>query len=799
MTPEQGDLDHHCRSWDPGVVAGPIADAAGDFWKCRGRAVPISAPEATESWLTVYRALLASHLSTTHRLGNLQIGVRLATTCTEAERLLGLAFAPLPDALRPVSRGGVHGRALAILGTVLPIPLATPEGESLLAALGGSTPDCLYPDVELVADTIGAHSEHFYGLGRPSDMKGLLFRYANRDVTKPLTLDDTASRPLRMLNNSGLVGGIDGTRLPLQRLHYDKRHRQWRPYTTWEYVVVGVAGKPSVVVSIRVGRESDAVVQEVVHDMAAAGVDSPFVLCHDGLATYKGDPFLLACLVYGFEPHEVNFVWENPAEAGINQLKSRWPYPCPKKHFGMAASDAVQEILDPVRGSSFAPGRGRGGFSEATLFLGNCRDLQPARVEGGAVYHNGVRIPVVGVPDGTPVLTGLRFDQIDVIGLDQTVEAHALAISLEGPSGTPQDWDLSMGITGVRSLGSTTLLSKHGRLMPLNEPTRLDLLPLPEAVPTTLAARLDLELARADARKPPLPPDQVDSPTDTTDDPEARAPIESVVGHGQEESDHGALMEVLDLPLDVGTPDADSTNRAAGVLSPPHEATAPSASPPCSMEDSFVPGTIPMWPHRREIQVVRRDSGPANRLGPLGAVAEEVAHAPFVPALPRWFGHPELQGAATTRGLVSGSRSLGVVLTGHEDGTLRSHTIISSATFQQVACQPLPGAPCPQVDPAGRPALRALTSAVDSAIRLLNGAAAAPLMTSKAPAILDAVQQAQLAAAALRDLHCGRTQFAFDWDGVLDDLWVAEDFLRATNERSALKTLTPVRTRLPRA
>lgn len=171
--------------------------------------------------------------------------------------------------------------------------------------------------------------------------------------------------------------------------------------------------------------------------------------------------------------------------------------------------------------------------------------------------------------------------------------------------------------------------------------------------------------------------------------------------------------------------------------------------------------------------MVRRDSDPADRLGPLGAVAEEVAHAPFVPALPRWFGHHELQRAATTDGLVSGSRSLGVVLTGHDAGTTRSHTIISSATFQQVACQPLPGAPCPKVDPAGRPALRALTSAVDLALQLLKGAAAAPLMTSKAPKILDAVQQAQLAADALRDLHCRRAHFSFDWDGVLDDLWLA--------------------------
>ena len=92
-----------------------------------------------------------------------------------------------------------------------------------------------------------------------------------------------------------------------------------------------------------------------------------------------------------------------------------------------------------------------------------------------------------------------------------------------------------------------------------------------------------------------------------------------------------------------------------------------------------------------------------------------------------------------------------------------------------------------------------LTSAVDSAVQLLKGAAAAPLMASKAPTILDAVQAAKLAADALRDLHCGRTHFSFDWDGVLDDLLVAEDFLRAANEVSALKTLTPLRTRLPRA
>ncbi len=471
VTPNHGDLDHRCRSWDSSVVGRQIADAAEDYWKCRGRALRMPDPEAGESWLTVYRALLARHLSMADRLDNVQIGVRLATTCAEAERLLALTSSPLPNALQCVSKGGVHGRALAILGTVLPIPLATPEGESLLATVGGSTPDRLYPDVELVADTIGSHAGHYRGLSRPIDMKGVLYRYTRRDVRKPLTLDDTASRPLRTLNSSGLVGGIDGTRLPVQRLHYDRHRRQWRPYITWEYVVVGVAGRPSVVVSIRVGRESDAVVQEVVHDMAATGVEAPFILCHDGLATYKGDPFLLACLTYGFEPHEVNFVWEDPAEAGINQLKSRWPEPCPKNHFGVAASDAVQEILDPVRGSLFVPGRGRAGFSEATLFLANCRNLQPARVEGGAAYHEGVRIPVVGVPDGTPVLTGLRFDQIDLVGLDQTVEAHALAISLDGPSGTPEDWDLYMGITGVRSLGVTTLLRRHGRLMPLNEPT----------------------------------------------------------------------------------------------------------------------------------------------------------------------------------------------------------------------------------------------------------------------------------------------------------------------------------------
>ena len=596
-----------------------------------------------------------------------------------------------------------------------------------------------------------------------------------------------------------MVGGIDGTRLPVQRLHYDRHRRQWRPYITWEYVVVGVAGRPSVVVSIRVGRESDAVVQEVVHDMAAAGVGAPFILCHDGLATYKGDPFLLACLTYGFEPHEVNFVWEDPAEAGINQLKSRWPERCPKNYFGVAASDAVQEILDPVRGSSFVPGRGRAGFSEATLFLANCRNLQPARIEGGAAYHEGVRIPVVGVPDGTPVLTALRFDQIDLVGLDQTVEAHALAISLDGPSGTPEDWGLYMGITGVRSLGVTTLLRRHGRLMPLNEPTHLALLPLPESAPTTLAARLDLELARADARKPPLPPDQVDSSNDRADDPGAGAPTESVAVQGEVESDQGTPAEVLDLPLNSGAPAADSVDRDAGPLPKGHEPTAPSAPLPCSTSDSFVPSTSPLWPPRREIRVVRRDSGLAHLLGPLGTVAEEVAHAPFVPALPRWFGHPELQRAATKQGLVSGSRTLAVVMTGHDAGTLRTHTIISSATFQQVAFQPLPGAPWPLVDPAGRPALMALTSAVDSAIQRLKGAAAAQPMTSKAPTILDAVQAAKLAADALRNVHCGRTHFSFDWDGVLDDLWVVEDFLRAANEASALKTLTPLRTRLPRA
>lgn len=59
--------------------------------------------------------------------------------------------------------------------------------------------------------------------------------------------------------------------------------------------------------------------------------------------------------------------------------------------------------------------------------------------------------------------------------------------------------------------------------------------------------------------------------------------------------------------------------------------------------------------------------------------------------------------------------------------------------------------------------------------------------------------QAQMAADALRELHCGRTRFSFDWDGVLDDLRVTHGFVRAANGVSALNTLTPLRTRLPRA
>ena len=48
VTPRGGDLDHRCCSWDPGVLAGPIADAAGASWRCCGFAMRISAPGSTE-------------------------------------------------------------------------------------------------------------------------------------------------------------------------------------------------------------------------------------------------------------------------------------------------------------------------------------------------------------------------------------------------------------------------------------------------------------------------------------------------------------------------------------------------------------------------------------------------------------------------------------------------------------------------------------------------------------------------------------------------------------------------------
>ncbi len=730
MTHPSGDTDHRCRSWHLGKVVGPIADGVGDFWRCHGIAVRLSAPEAAESCLTVYRALLARHLSTAHRLSPADAGSRLALTRTETARLLALASAPLPDGLIGVSRGGIHERALAILGTILPFPMATPAGEQLLAAVGGTTPDRLYPDIDAVADAIGSHPDHFRPLGRPAHMRGALFRLTGRDVTTPLTLADTGSRPLRRLDTLGLVGGIDGTRLPIQRVRYEPRRKQWQPLISWVHVVVGVAGRPSVIVALRVGRERHAVVQDVVHDMAAAGLGSPFVLCHDGLATYKADPFLLACLTYGFEPHEVNFPWENPAEAAINQLKARWPEPCPKDHFGAAAADALQEILDPVRGSSFVPTQGRVGFSEATLFLANFRSLQPARVEGGAAYHDGVLIPVRGVPDGTPVLTGLRFDQTELVGLDQYVEAHALAISLDGPSGSPQDWALSMGITGVRSLGSTPLLREHGRMGRLSEPTHPGQLPLPDLAPASLAARLDLELARSDARRPHRTPGSSDPSSGPSDDPQAVKLAKEVAERSGVTPDRDPLEEPGVLP---GTlfPDPGKATRE-GSLAP--EVTRPALSEACV---EWMPGADRRPARRREVHAARSGPSPDARLQRLIALSEELAQAPFVPALPRWFDHPELQRAATTKGLVAGARSLGVVMTGHDAGTLGSHTIISSATFQQLACQPLPGAPGPQVDPTGRPTLGALVVAVDSAIRQLSGPAAIRLRPSESSRVGD--------------------------------------------------------------
>jgi len=784
--PSLGDLDHRCRSWTLQRVGPTIREGVGDFWRCRGVAVSSTAPEAMESWLVVYRTLLAQHLSNVHRLSIPGIAARLSVTRPEAERLLELASTPLLDAMSRVARRGAHERALAIMNTLLPIPMATPTGERLLDAIGGSTPDRMYPEMDLAADVIGSHPDEYRTVLRPVEMKGVLFRNFGRDVTQPLTLADTGSRPLRTQSEAGLVGGIDGTRLPVQRVRYDPNRRIFRPYTSWVYVVVGVAGKPAVIVSLRVGRETSAVVQKVVHDMAEAGVSAPFVVCFDGLATYKSDPFLLSCLTYGFEPHEVNFPWENPAEGAINELKARWPEPCPKEHFGVAVSDAIQEIQDPVRGSTFSRARGRGRFSEATLFLANFRNLRPARVDQGAAYHDGLRIAVNGVADGTPVLTGLRFDQTEDVSLEQCVEAHALAISLDGPSGTPQDWALSMGITGVFSLGSTPLLSKHGRLTPLSEPTHPVLLPLPELAPGTMADRLDLELARADARRPISHA----APLDTKEDFEGSAGVASLDLSGEvsdaAEAASEALAEPKDPPLFLYP---GSIPGAVGL---------PADLDPVETEGSVDAQTEGPANDRRKVHLLRSDATPDDRLLPLLSLAEAVAQAAYVPALPRWSEHPQLRRVATTRGLVSGSRSLGLVLTGHENGTRRSHMILSSATFQQVAYQPLQGSPGRRFDPATSSVVRVLAQSVDGAIRDLRSATS----SSSTPEPSSAVRllgDAQRAANKLRSVHCGQVEFTFDWDGVLDDLLAAIDAVMGNRTAAAIKVLTPLRTRLPRA
>jgi hypothetical protein len=149
------------------------------------------------------------------------------------------------------------------------------------------------------------------------------------------------------------------------------------------------------------------------------------------------------------------------------------------------------------------------------------------------------------------------------------------------------------------------------------------------------------------------------------------------------------------------------------------------------------------------------------------------------------------------KGLVSDCRSLGVVLTGHDRAAQCSHMILSSATYQQVGYQPLQGAPCPRFDQAAGSAVKVLSQSVDTAIRHLKSATPHSCALEHPP-VPPLLCDAQAAAASLRELHCGQRQFPFDWDGVLDDLWVAWDAVPATNTVAALKALTPLRARLPR-
>ncbi len=799
MTRSAGDLDHRCRRWNPAARAGEIADAAGEFWRCRG--VELSAPnrDATESWLTAYRALLASHLSSCHSLGVVEIGLRLKMAAADIARLLELSMAPLPDPLRALSNSTTGKRTLAVLARITSIPMATPVGERLLATLAAG-PDRAYQDLELVADVIAASPDEFRHMRHSADMKGFLYRQAGRDVTMPLKLTDTASRTLRQLDASGLVGGIDGTRLPFQQPRYNPKQKRWLCRTIWQHVVVGVAGKPPVIVAIEVGRETDEVVQQVVHAMATAGVRPPLVLCHDGLATYRGDPFLLSCLTYGYEPREVNFPWENPAEAAINELKSRWPAKCSEEHFGSAGEEAVREIQDPVRGSSFTPHLGRVAFSDTRLFLANFRDLAPARVKDGAAYHGHVRIPVPDLPDGSPILTGLRFDQPEDRHLQQCVEAHALLIELHGPSGTRQDWTIAMGITGAESVGFTPLLNSGKQMRHLDVSAHPDFLPLPGLIPTSLAGRLDVQFKRAVQRRGEA--DQADYATRKAEDKSGPpgGPSSDVRADGT-----GPLLPTVCqadqlLPWEMGSTSELDRHLGASVR-PTWLGAEPTAAlaPHVAEAGPAATGMSSAGQARRQAHAGAANSDLGTRLAPLQSVVRAVAEAPFVTALHRWVDHPDLRVAATTRGIAAGSRSVSVVSTGHSREARRTHTIISAATFQQVACQPLSSGPSP-IRPAetGSLAVSRLRQCVDSIILHLKGAEGTPSSHPSAPCLKEALNDAEVAAGTLCELHCGRAHGFFDWDGVADDLKIVDELLGAGRPSLALKVLTPLRARLPR-
>ena len=799
MTRPSGGVDHHCRRWNPVTRAGEIADAAGEFWRCRG--VELLAPnrDATESWLTAYSALLASHLSSGHSLGVVEIGLQLKMTAADIARLLELSSAPLPESLRGLAKGTTGKRTLAVLAGIASIPMATPTGERLLADLAAG-PDRMYQDLELVADVIGASPDEFRHLRHSADMKGFLYRLAGRDVTMPLKLTDTASRPLRELDASGLVGGIDGTRLPLQQPHYDPKQKRWRFRTTWQHVVVGVAGRPPVIVAIEVGRETDEVVQQVVHSMAASGVRPPLVLCHDGLATYHGDPFLLSCLTYGYEPREVNFTWENPAERAINELKARWPAKCSEEQFGSAGEEAVREIQDPVRGSSFTPQLGRVRFSDTRLFLANFRDLTPGRVTGGAASHGHVRIPVEGLPDGSPILTGLRFDQPEDLRLPQCVEAHALLIELHGPSGTRQDWAIAMGITGAESVGFTPLLSSGKQMRHLDVSAHPDFLPLPGLIPTSLAGRLDLQLKRAVQRQRGA--DQAGKASREAEDKPGTAgePGMDLRQDGMGPHLPEACPAEQLLPWGIGS--TSNPEEHVGASDQPTWLGAESSAamvPHGAEAGPAATGMPSAGQARRQAHAGAANTDLGARLAPLQSVVRAVAQAPFVTALNRWVDHPDLRVAATTKGLAAGSRSISVVSTGHSREARRTHTIISAATFQQVACQPLSSG-LPKIRPAetGSITVGRLRRCVDSIILDLKGAEGTSSSHPLAPCLKEALDDAQVAAGTLCEVHCGRAQGFVDWDGVSDDLKIVDELLGAGRRSSALKVLTPLRARLPR-